>query len=103
MRYLADRMGRRVRLTEERRAHILAHPEMAELADHLSGTLRDPELAVRSSSDPSVELTYRFIQRTIVGAKWLCVVVKYAREDAFVLTAYLTDKPKKGDQLWPSP
>jgi hypothetical protein len=32
----------------------------------------------------------------------LCVVVKYAQADAFVLTAYLTDKPKKGEQLWPT-
>jgi hypothetical protein len=38
---------------------------------------------------------------TRVGDKWLCVVVKYAADDAFVLTAYLTDKPKKGEQLWP--
>jgi hypothetical protein len=37
----------------------------------------------------------------MVGDKWLCVVVKYRREGAFVLTAYLTDKPKKGKQLWP--
>jgi len=26
---------------------------------------------------------------------------KYAQEDGFVLTAYLTDKPKKGKQVWP--
>jgi len=33
--------------------------------------------------------------------KFLCVVVKVAGDDAFVLTAYLTDKVKKGVQLWP--
>ncbi len=102
MRSLTDRMGHHVRLTEERRAHILGHPEMTELADQLSGTLREPELVIRSNSDPSVQLTYRFMPRTLVGPKWLCVVVKYTGEDAFVLTAYLTDKPKKGEQLWPS-
>ena len=37
-----------------------------------------------------------------VGDKWLCVVVKYTADDAFVLTAYLTDKLKKGEQLWPT-
>jgi len=47
-------------------------------------------------------LNYRYYYSTKVGDKWLCVVVKYAAEDAFVLTAYLTDKPKKGVQLWPS-
>jgi hypothetical protein len=34
--------------------------------------------------------------------KWLCVVVKYAENDAFVVTAYLTDKPKAGEDLWPT-
>jgi len=40
---------------------------------------------------------------TRVGDKWLCVVVKSGALDSFVLTAYLTDKPKKGIQLWPKP
>jgi hypothetical protein len=35
------------------------------------------------------------------SAKWLCVVVKYTESDAFVFTAYLTDKPKLGARLWP--
>jgi len=47
-------------------------------------------------------MNYRYYYRTIVGDKWLCVVVKYLVEDAFVLTAYLTDKPKRGMKLWPS-
>jgi molybdopterin synthase catalytic subunit len=36
-----------------------------------------------------------------VGAKYICVVVKLAGDDAFVLTAYLTDRIKKGVPLWP--
>lgn len=42
-----------------------------------------------------------FFFGTRVGDKWLCVVVKYKTEDAFVLTAYLTDRPKKGERIWP--
>ena len=38
----------------------------------------------------------------MVGDKYLCVVVKVLPADAFVLTAYLTDKVKKGEQLWPA-
>jgi len=30
-----------------------------------------------------------------VGDRWLWVVVKYVAADAFVLSAFLTDKPKK--------
>ncbi|MDO8690159.1 MAG: hypothetical protein Q7R39_09165 [Dehalococcoidia bacterium] len=38
----------------------------------------------------------------LVDSKWLCVVVKHDKEDAFVVTAYLTDKPKQGEDLWPA-
>jgi hypothetical protein len=47
-------------------------------------------------------LFYNFYSRTIVGGKWLCVVVKYMEVDAFVVTGYLTDKPKAGEDLWPT-
>jgi len=30
------------------------------------------------------------------------VIVKVVVDDAFVLTAYLTDKIKKGTQIWPN-
>jgi hypothetical protein len=46
-----------------------------------------------------LELIQRFDRK--VSDKWLCVVVKYAVNDAFVVTASLTDKLKKGKPLWP--
>ena len=52
-------------------------------------------------SDPQASLYYRFYLGTRVGDKWLCVVVKVSGEDAFVVTAYLTNKPKRGVVLWP--
>ena len=33
--------------------------------------------------------------------KHLCVVVKILVDDAFVVTAFLTDRVKKGTLLWP--
>jgi hypothetical protein len=39
--------------------------------------------------------------RVCVG-KWLWVVVKYEEADAFVITAYLTNTPKAGEDLWPT-
>jgi hypothetical protein len=98
---LLDYQGRTVRLTEERLAHVLEHPEMRGLESALTDTLRNPTLVIESRNDPSTELNYRFYLGTRVGDKWLCVVVRYALQDAFVLTAYLTDKPKKGEQIWP--
>ena len=98
---LRDYQGREVRLTEERLAHIHEHAEMVGLDEAIADTLSRPTLVIESISDPLAALNYRFYVGTRVGDKWLCIVVKYAELDAFVLTAYLTDKPKRGIQLWP--
>ena len=102
MKVLTDHQGRLVRLTDERLTHILEHPEMRSMQTALEETVRHPALVFESEIDFAVRLNYRFYFGTRVGDKWLCVVVKYAQEDAFVLTAYLTDKPKKGKQVWPT-
>ncbi|MEO7300170.1 MAG: PBECR2 nuclease fold domain-containing protein [Verrucomicrobiota bacterium] len=101
VKFLKDYAGCEVRLTEERLEHILEHPEMSDMENALEQTLRDPQKVIQSKSDESAALNYRYYFGTKVGDKWLCVVVKYSDGDAFVLTAYLTDKPKKGEQLWP--
>jgi hypothetical protein len=101
MKTLQDCFGRQVRLTDERLAHILEHPEMKDMGTEIERVLREPQLVRRSRADKAVRLFYEFYARTIVGGKWLCVVVKYVENDAFVVTAYLTDKPKAGEDLWP--
>jgi hypothetical protein len=102
MKVLQDFQQRAVRLTDERLRHILEHPEMADLESALAETLRSPQLVIQSLTNDAAALHYRFYIGTKVGDKWLCVVVRYDEKDAFVLTAYLTDKPKKGKQIWPS-
>jgi hypothetical protein len=99
---LFDYQNRKVRLTEERLAHILTHPEMVEMESQIADTLKNPQLVRKSRSDDSVELFYRFYTQRVIGDKWLCIVVKYLPNDAFIVTAYFTDKPKKGDDLWQS-
>lgn len=101
VRILSDVFGMFVRLSEERLGHILEHPEMRGMETEISLVLQDPERVVRSRSDPEVRLFYDFLENTPVGNKWLCVVVKYSGGDAFVVTAYLTDKVKIGEELWP--
>jgi hypothetical protein len=54
-----------------------------------------------SRADDNVRLFYEFYAQTRVGGKWLCVVVKYLPDDAFVITAYLTETIKAGETLWP--
>ena len=97
-----DFQGREVHLTAERREHILEHPEMADLDDAIDETLLNPVRVVQSASDADVHLYYRFYFRTIVGGKYLCVVVKIREKGSFVLTAYLTKRMKKGVTLWPN-
>ena len=89
-----------MRLTDERWRHVLGHPEMVGMEKAVSETLEDPDLVVRSITDDETLLNYRYYLRTMAGNKWLCVLVKYADEDAFVLTAYLTDKVKRGETIW---
>lgn len=101
MKLLTDCFDRTVRLTDERLAHIVEHPEMKELEAAIERVLLRPQLVRRSRSDEAVKLFYEYYAQTSVGGKWLCVVVKYDETDAFVVTAYLTDKPKAGEDLWP--
>ncbi len=102
MRRITDCFGRIVRLTDERLAHILEHAEMRGLETQIEKVLREPELVRRSKADADARLFYAYYSQTVVGGKWLCVVVKYTDADAFVVTAYLTDKPKAGEDLWPT-
>ena len=101
MREYRDYQGLHIRLTDERFAHILDHPEMVDMEGRIAETLSSPEQVVESLSDSEARLYYRFYLGTRVGDKYLCVVVKVQAGDAFVVTAYLTDKVKKGNLLWP--
>lgn len=98
---LLDYQGRSIRLTMERRRHILEHPEMVALEPAIGRTLAYPDRVIQSLSDPAVRLYHRYLETTPVGAKHLCVVVRLLAADAFVVTAYLTDAVKKGTALWP--
>ena len=101
MRILDDYNGSSIRLTDERFVHILEHPEMANMVNAIAETLLAPERVTRSLTDSEARLYYKIYNETIVGKKYLCVVVKETHVSAFVLTAYLTDKIKKGDLIWP--
>jgi len=68
----------------------------------IGSAVSDPKLVRRSRSDLAVRLFYNLCPETPVGGKWLCVVVKYDQDDAFVITAYLTNEPRAGEDLWPT-
>lgn len=100
MQILYDYKGVAVRLTDERLNHILEHPEMVLQKESIAQTIKDPEIVIQSLSDENTRLYYRLYQKLTIGDKYLCVVVKSRGEDAFIVTAYFTDRPKRGEALW---
>lgn len=101
MKIIRDCFGRSVRLTEERLAHILLHQEMVGMEAEIERVVQAPIEVRVSRSDSTVQLYYEFYAKTLVGGKWLCVVVKCSADDVFVVTAYLTDRIKPGETVWP--
>lgn len=101
---LPDLYGRRIQLTAAGWAHIIQqHPYMVNFLPEVGETLRNPEQIRRSAQDPErCRLYYRWYTGTIIGDKWLCVVIKVLPVEAFVTTAYATNKIKQGDLIWPS-
>jgi hypothetical protein len=63
-------------------------------------TLLGPDIVIRSSTDPAVELFYRHYRKTPVTEKFLCVIVKVSKNDFFIITAFFTDTKKRGEILW---
>ena len=101
MKVFEDFSGKPVRLTDERLAHLSSsHPEMRNQLRKILQTLKNPDRVMRSRTNITVRLFYRFYKTTPVGAKHLCVVVKTLVNDYFVITAYFTDVIKRGDFLW---
>jgi len=99
---LTDCQGRAVRLTEERWAHILDHPEMIGQRERLIETLAQPDLVIATVKDETVHVYHRLYETTPVTRKFLVVAVKMEEDDAFVLTAYFTSRLKKGKIVWRS-
>jgi hypothetical protein len=97
---LNDYEDRAIRLTDERWAHILDHPEMVEQRQRLAETLAEPDIVIATVADETVLAYHRLYERTPVTRKYLVVVVKMASDDAFILTAYFANRLKRGSIVW---
>jgi hypothetical protein len=97
----ADYGGQEIRLTRERETHIAIRREVAlGLRERIAEVLREPDRVVQSATDPEARLYYRWYPATPVGAKHFCVVVANVEGDGFVLTAYFTQRVKRGEAIW---
>lgn len=97
----ADHRGRKIRLTDERRDHILEHPEMATQIDRIGETLTSPERIIATHLDENVHVYHRYYDKTPVTSKYLHVAVKITPDDAFIVTAYFSNRIKRGVEIWP--
>ncbi|MBL8133570.1 MAG: hypothetical protein JNL42_17035 [Anaerolineae bacterium] len=97
---LSDFRGRSIRLTDERREHILEHPEMTGQFERLMETIGSPQTVVATTTDENVHVYHRYYESTPVTRKFLLVVVKILEADAFVLTAFFSRREKQGIVIW---
>ena len=73
---------------------------MAGQTARIADTLVAPDRIVRSRTDATVELFYKWYPDTPVSTKFLCVVVKVVPDDQFIITSYYTDAVKRREVLW---
>jgi len=72
MKMLTDYQGLfTIRLTDERLAHIVEHPEMVGLEAAIEETLKTPNLVIQSVSDQTARLYYRSYSGTRLGDKFV--------------------------------
>jgi len=100
MQTFQDLNERHIRLTDERLVHILEHPEMVGQETRIADTLHTPDSIIASHHDATVLLYHKLFATTPVTRKYLVVMVKFLDQDAFIITAFFTDKEKKGTRLW---
>ena len=98
---LTDYSGRSIRLTDERLRHISeAHPSVLEVSNGIAETLISPDTIRLSSRSRDTMLYYRWYTDTKYNDKYVCVVVVVSEDDAWIITAYLTDAIKQGELIW---
>lgn len=91
-------LGVTVRTTKEYWKQIIEikHPSMTKHEGDIKDALKDPDQVRRSKQDPRVHLYYKNI-----GKLNVCVVVDHETiMNGYLITTYLTDRIKEGEQIY---
>ncbi len=91
-------LGVTVRTTKEywHRTITTKHPSIAKHESKIIETLKDPNEIRRSKQDIKVHLYYKSIGKVSV-----CVIVDQVDKiGGYIITAYLTDRIKEGEQIY---
>ncbi|MBU2503851.1 MAG: hypothetical protein KJ879_02245 [Nanoarchaeota archaeon] len=82
-------MGRKIRLTKERWAHITSpanlHPYMVNYLEEVRMAIINPDAVVPNKFDDSKANYYKYLK---VEKKYLLIAVKYLNGDGFVMTSF---------------
>lgn len=91
-------LGRKIRISENHWNFIVRykHLEIQGLEREVQEALISPEVVRESQDDENVCLYYRKFHKYFI-----CVVCKHLNGDGFIITSYLTNKIKEGEQIWP--
>jgi hypothetical protein len=94
---IATPLGFTVRCTNTYWSFIVSHkhPIMLGRDAEIKIVLADPDEIRRSRKDSNVLLFYRGD-----SPRWMCAVVRRENGEGFLITAYLTDTIKAGEQIW---
>lgn len=95
-----SKIGKVISLDEDRWRHVLEHPEMENQLDRTKKTVVNPDEIRQSVHDPSILLFYKLHEETPVTEKYLLAVIKILNREGFIVTAFFTDRVKKGGLVW---
>ena len=90
-------LNKEIRITNEYWNFVKTakHPNMDGREKEVIETLENPDFIRKSSNDGRVFLYYKCI-----GNYHLCVVCKHLNGDGFIITTYMTDRLKEGEEIW---
>ncbi len=92
--------GRRIRFPDTQRLHIAYfHPEALADEGKIGLAVSEPEQVARGATE-DFRVCYRFFTDTPITAKYLALVMKLLDDEGFIVTAYFTEKVKKGKIIW---
>lgn len=92
-----SRLGVKIRVTTSYWNFIIEskHPVMNGKETLVKNTLKRPDLIKRSTKDRSVCLYYKSYRKDFA-----VVVCKHLNGSGYIITTYITDRIKIGEQIW---
>jgi hypothetical protein len=91
-----SRFGKKIGLTKRHWDYIISkHESVIGLEEQVKETLKRPAYVRLSKEDGKVYLYYAPYKKY-----FLCVVCRHLNGEGFIITAYLTDKIKKGVTIY---